>query len=363
MATIMDYLTWRGDLTFTQSPFNEIDNLILSCLSYVDFGDIVPEHQGAITIAEASADFFGRYSEEEINSSRLFLRSTPLLLKAMAKTRRFGKAELMHYVNKISIRRELQFSAVEILLGDGTSYIAFRGTDDTFIGWREDFNMSIGDVPSERIAAEYLSQTGSLNRHMLRVGGHSKGGHLALRASAKCTGDVQRRILNVYDNDGPGFFHNLSEDDDFKKIQPRIRRFIPEFSIVGMLMYHNRAPVIVQSSASGIYQHNPFSWQVEGTRFLRSPSLSPAAARFSESIKTWLEHMSLPERQVFINDLFSVLDASQAATISEFQIQGIRNMPAMIKQLNALHPETKEKIDLLFKLFISPHPRSKLTEH
>lgn len=363
MATIMDYLSWRGDLTFVQSPFNEIDNLILSCLSYVELDDIVPERQGSVTIAEASADFYGRHSEEEINGCRSFHRSAPLLLKAMAKTKRFGKAELMHYVNKISTRRELQFSAVEILLGDGTSYIAFRGTDDTFIGWREDFNMSIGSVPSEHIAAEYLSQTGSFNRHMLRVGGHSKGGHLALYASAKCSADVQRRILNIYNNDGPGFFYNLSKDDDFKKIQPRIRRFIPEFSIVGMLMYHNKAPVILQSAGSGIYQHNAFNWQLEGTRFLRSSSLSPAAEHFSESMKTWLEQMSLSERQVFIDDLFSVLDASGAATISEFQAQGIRNMTAMIKQLNALHPETKEKIDLLFRLLVIQHPRSRLTEH
>lgn len=128
-------------------------------------------------------------------------------------------------------------------------------------------------------------------------------------------------------------------------------------------MYHNKAPVILQSAGSGIYQHNAFNWQLEGTRFLRSSSLSPAAEHFSESMKTWLEQMSLSERQVFIDDLFSVLDASGAATISEFQAQGIRNMTAMIKQLNALHPETKEKIDLLFKLLVIQHPRSRLTEH
>ena len=129
MSTIMDYLTWRGDLTFAQSLFNEIDNLILSCLSYVELKGIVPEHQGSVTIAEASADFFSAHSEEEIADYRSFLRQAPFLLKAMAKTKRFSRAELMHYVNKVSTKRELQFSAVEILLGDGTSYIAYRGTD------------------------------------------------------------------------------------------------------------------------------------------------------------------------------------------------------------------------------------------
>lgn len=361
MATIMDYLKWRGDLTFTQSPFCEIDNLILSCLSYVDFDDIVPEHLGAVTVAEASAVYFGNHSDEEIENYRPFLHSAPFLLKEMAKSKRFGKAELMHYTNKISAGRELQFSAIEIFLGDGTSYIAFRGTDDTLVGWREDFNMSIGNVPSEHMAAEYLSQTGSFSRHMLRVGGHSKGGHLALYAAAKCSGDVQRRILGIYNNDGPGFFHKLSEDDDFKKIQPRIRRFIPEFSIFGMLMYHNAAPIIIRSSNVGFYQHNAFTWQLEGTRFLRSSSLAPAAMRFSESMKTWLEQMSLSERQIFINDMFSVLDASGAATISELQSQGLRSMPAMLKQLNSLHPETKEKTDLLLKLLISQWAESKRT--
>ena len=361
MSTIMDYLTWRGDLTFAQSPFNEIDNLILSCLSYVELKGIVPEHQGSVTIAEASADFFGAHSEEEIADYRSFLRQAPFLLKAMAKTKRFSRAELMHYVNKVSTKRELQFSAVEIFLGDGTSYIAYRGTDDTLIGWREDFNMSIGNVPSEHIAAEYLSQTGSFNRHMLRVGGHSKGGHLALYAAAKCDRDVQRRILGVYNNDGPGFNHNLSEDEDFKKIQPRIRRFIPEFSIVGMLMHHNAKPIVIQSSGTGIRQHNAFNWQVEGTRFLRSLSLNPTAERFSESMKTWLEQMNLSERQLFIDDMFSVLDASGAVTVSELQTQGLRGMAPMLRQLNDLHPETKEKIDLLLRLLISQWTESRRT--
>lgn len=361
MATIMDYLIWRGDLTFTQSPFNEIDNLILSCLSYVDLDNIVPEYQGSVTIAEASAAFFDRHSEKEINSYRFFLRSAPLLLKEMAKTRRFGKAELMHYINKVSSERELQFSAIEILLGDGTSYIAYRGTDDTITGWREDFNMSIKSVPSEHMAAEYLSHTGSKSRHMLRVGGHSKGGHLALYAAAKCEKDVQRRILRIYNNDGPGFYQNISEDEDFKKIQPRIRRFIPEFSIVGMLMNHNTEPIIVQSSGSGIYQHDAFNWQLEGIRFLRSSFLSPAAKRFSESMKTWLEQMSLSERQVLIDDMFSVLDASGAETVSELQSQGLRSMPAMIRQLNLLHPETKEKTELLLKLLINQWAESRRT--
>lgn len=361
MSTIMDYLSWRGDLTFAQSPFNEIDNLILSCLSYVELEGIVPEHQGSVTIAEASADFFGMHSEEEIADYRSFLRQVPFLLKAMAKTKRFGGAELMHYVNNISAKRELQFSAVEIFLGDGTSYIAYRGTDDTLIGWREDFNMSIGSVPSEHIAAEYLSQTGSFNRRMLRVGGHSKGGHLALYAAAKCGRDVQRRILGVYNNDGPGFNHDLSEDEDFKKIQPRIRRFIPEFSIVGMLMHHNVKPTVIQSSGVGIYQHNAFNWQAEGVRFLRSPSLSPAAEGFGESMKMWLEQMNLSERQLFIDDMFSVLDASGAVTVSELQTQGLRSMAPMLRQLNALHPETKEKIDLLLRLLISQWTESRRT--
>ena len=194
---------------------------------------------------------------------------------------------------------------------------------------------------------------------MLRVGGHSKGGHLALYAAAKCEKDVQRRILGIYNNDGPGFYQNLSEDEDFKKIQPRIRRFIPEFSIVGMLMHHNAAPIIVQSSGSGIYQHDAFNWQLEGTHFLRSSFLNPTAKVFSESMKNWLEQMSLSQRQLFINDMFSVLDASGAVTISELQSQGLRNMPAMMRQLNALHPETKEKTELLLKLLINQWAESR----
>lgn len=41
MANIMDYMDWRGDLSFEADEFNEVDNLILAQLAYVDFEGIV----------------------------------------------------------------------------------------------------------------------------------------------------------------------------------------------------------------------------------------------------------------------------------------------------------------------------------
>ena len=57
MANLLDYLDWRGDLPLSRDPFNEVDNLILAELSFVDFGGIVPGPGAgaAVPLGEAAA--------------------------------------------------------------------------------------------------------------------------------------------------------------------------------------------------------------------------------------------------------------------------------------------------------------------
>ena len=177
MGNILDYLDWRGDLTFEQSPFNEVDNLILACFSYLDLDERVEVKNGnTLSVEELFAAFSRREMKKDLKAESAFLQNTPVLLEKMACAERFRKCTVGGFVNEILSSQAQQFAAVTIGLDDGTTYISFRGTDDTIVGWKEDFNLSNGVVPSHRKALEYLETHGTYIQSMLRIGGHSKGG-------------------------------------------------------------------------------------------------------------------------------------------------------------------------------------------
>ena len=211
MGNIMDYISWRGDLTFEQSKFNEVDNLILACFSYVNLDGIpaVAEQKG-IELKNLTEEFMKLHTMEELEADKSFIRLAPFMMLEMAETNRFGNSVIRNYVNEIVTEAEQQFAAVEIVLEDGTSYVSFRGTDDTIIGWKEDFNLSTGVVPAQERAVEYVRRVSENTSGMLRVGGHSKGGNLAIYGAVMCK-EAHEKIMEVYSNDGPGFSKEFSE--------------------------------------------------------------------------------------------------------------------------------------------------------
>ena len=203
MGNIMDYIEWRGDLPFTQSEFNDVDNLILACFSYVNLDGIQEAaSQNGIELKALTEKFLQLHTEKELKEDKSFIRFAPFMMLEMAKTERFGQCVIRNYVNEIVAEEAQQFSAVEICLSDGTSYISFRGTDDTIVGWKEDFNLSTGVVPAQERAVEYLRRIAGSLQEMVRVGGHSKGGNLAVYGAVMCK-EIHPWILQVYSNDGP----------------------------------------------------------------------------------------------------------------------------------------------------------------
>ena len=159
-------------------------------------------------------------------------------------------------MNELAFDEQFQFAALEVVLDDGTSYIAYRGTDDTIVGWKEDFQLSAGVVPAQRKAADYLNEVAGNSMRKLWVGGHSKGGNLAVYAAAMCEPNVQERIEVVYCNDGPGFLGTFLTTSGFQRILPKIQRFVPEASVIGMILEHGDEPTVISSSQKGILQHD-----------------------------------------------------------------------------------------------------------
>lgn len=352
MGNLFDYLEWRGDLTFAQSEFNKVDNLVLSVLSYVELTGIAPEEgcNEKITIKEA-ADYYFEFHDLKEDAPGLLLSNDFIkLFYIMARSKRFGSLQISHYVNHVDEAEEKQFSALTVYLGDRTAFIAFRGTDDTIVGWKEDFNMSFQTpVPSQTEAVSYLKMIMKQTRCKLRLGGHSKGGNLAVFATAFSGIRAQRRVIEIYNNDGPGFTRKIIETDEYKNIMEKIHTYVPQSSVIGMLLEHEESYQVVHSNQKGIFQHDPFSWEITGTEFVYEKNLTHESRVVDQTLKEWILSMDDAQKSEFVDALFGIFEDEEYTTLSELSI---KSLGAMIKSYNNMAEETRHMLQKTIKLLI-----------
>ena len=362
MANMMDYLDWRGDLTLGQAPFNEVDNLILSEISYLDLSNIVPgpEAGESVTLARAAEGFFDRYAAgEKIDMGVVLSDEIPVLLKKLAGTARFSGMKLSGYVDHVNAGEGEQFSALTVETGDRQIYCAYRGTDDTLAGWREDLELAcVTAVPAQKMAAAYLKQSAKAHpRRGIRLGGHSKGGNLAVYAAVFCPRTVQHRISSVWSNDGPGFLQSMLELPEYQRVRDRIHTIVPRSSVVGMLLEHEERYVVVDSDQLGVWQHDGFSWQVLGDCFITLPQISQQASQSSQAVRRWVHSMTVEERSRFVDALFRVLTASGAETLSDLKEDNIRAVLPMVRAMKELDKGTREGVLEFIQLMVANNTR------
>lgn len=309
MGNILTYLKWRGDLTFAERSFNEVDNLVLAELSYLRLEGIVPgiKANTSITVEETFQAARRRKSACLQNK----------LLENMANSTRFKNARLRNYLEILETEGEgIQFGAMEILLEDGSSYIAFRGTDSSIIGWKEDFALGYKVVPAQKKAVEYLN-TVMCKDGKYRVGGHSKGGNLAVYSAMMCEAVLQEKILEIYNNDGPELCSELINPMKYEVVKSRIIKIVPEFSVIGQLFAEGRQSKIVKSKGNGIFQHGAMNWQVEGCCFEKVPQLDKECVFYNNLFNEWIGNASMEERESFVNNFFDALESSEASSMGE----------------------------------------------
>ena len=352
MANMMDYLDWRGDITMDRSPFNEVDNLILAQLAYLNFDYIVPPATSdeSVTIREACERYFALYDDETAASLGYLIRVTAPLLKKLGDCPRFAEVRMGKFVNLIDLDQTKQFSAVQYWLDDGTIYVAYRGTDNTIVGWKENFHMSFTTpVPAQFEALRYLEDTAGESGAPLRIGGHSKGGNLAVYAAVKCRPAIRSRILEVYNNDGPGFDARMTRSAEYRSMLGRIRKIVPQSSIVGILLEHEEEYIVVRSSQKFFMQHDAFSWEVLGPEFVHADRIAEESALLDMALKSWLRGMSRSQREQFVDALFHVFEAAEVRSFRDFSEAKWRKVRALIKALND-SPENKEILTRTFRL-------------
>ncbi len=321
MGTFFDYLDWRGDLSLLTDPFNEVDSLMFCELAYAHIEPYVTGEE-RISIAEASE----RYFAGENNPDYVLGVEA---LKRMGESPRFKDLEIHDL--KVITSRPIQFGAMCIDLPGDTTYIVFRGTDESINGWREDFAISYKQTFSQRMAIKYLeNRISDINRKYI-VGGHSKGGNLAVFASMRLSEEKQDLILQIYDFDGPGIPDERFNAKKFARIKDKILRFAPSYSVVGRLFERDLPAVTISSCEKGIQQHDAKSWQVLGKELVRTDFIPDDCKLTNIILKNWIDSATLTEREAFTKEFFDAFEVRGSETIAEFKRKGL------IGTLNLVH--------------------------
>ncbi|MBO5352888.1 MAG: DUF2974 domain-containing protein [Lachnospiraceae bacterium] len=358
MAGLLDYLDWRGDLTFEEAEFNEVDSLILAWLSYAALDGIVPaecSETDAITIEEATRQFLKTHDAEKIlRESVSFTRTSVLLLQKLGATRRFAEVRLTGFVNQIDYKRETQFCAMTVLLKKNRFAVVFRGTDEHLVSWKEDFNMMfLPVVPAQRMALAYLDDVAERMRGKVYVCGHSKGGNLAVYAGVRSSYKVRRKILDIYNFDGPGFYDLMGLGDAYEEMLPKIHSFVPENVVVGMLLEHAGEHVVVRSNGKRLSQHDVMSWEILGPKLVTAESISDSSRVLNGILKNWMKEISSEEREIFVDTLYKILETTQARSVDDLNAEKGRIANVVLKEISGLDKETRsmlgKTIGALFK--------------
>lgn len=320
---ILSYLKWRGDVDFSTSPFNNIDALVLSIFSYLELPDIVSNNKKTISLDKAAKLYF---ADDHPRKDNLQYQE---LFKLMAKANRFKKARLSYFVSTLT--EHTQFSAIKIELEDGTNFVAFRGTDDSLIGWKEDFEISFKITSAQEQAVNLLERILKADDQDYYLGGHSKGGNLAEYAAINIEPKLRKRIKRIYTFDSPGIAEEVGAQLPLKYLKNTLRRFVPEFSIVGRLFEpQGITPTIVTSSRKNLSQHDAFSWQITGSKFDTKRHRNTQSRVYNQLINQWIGDATLDERESLTNDLFSALSAGGATKINELDKNGFGGFGAIL---------------------------------
>lgn len=358
MGTVFDYLDWRGDLTYARSPFNEVDAMILAQIVYLDFDGIVStEGDDSTTLLAAVRGMVKRYQGKGVYLGKLLPPDLVNVAVRAARTPRFGNLRLRGFVNRIRQGKEQsQFCAMTASISDTEHVVIFRGTDDTLVGWKENFNMSfMMPVPAQLEAVRYFERMAELLEGDLTLTGHSKGGNLAVYAAVRSAEGLKERVRNVYNLDGPGFDLAFIGSEEYDLIRERIRTLLPQSSVVGMLLEHEERYEVVRSNASGLLQHSGFTWDVLGNSFIHLDQVTEESRRIDNSLKNWMSGMSPAERERVVDAIYEVLSTSGAKTLTDVSADKVK----LAKAWNTLDSRSRSVIMKCISLIIKQPQKAK----
>ncbi|GGE31960.1 DUF2974 domain-containing protein [Streptococcus himalayensis] len=351
MNNIFSYLEDIQHHHIYDVPFNALDCLILTELTYLDYKELVPQAIDQEIRLSDLADY--EYSESLITHTKNRIQ----LFQEVTTAKRYKNLKLFAYQEDLDMEVEKQFAALTYKLKPDTYVIAFRGTDDSIIGWKEDFQMTyLSQIPAQKTATAYVEKVmTAYPEGQFILTGHSKGGNLAAYAASQISPALQDRITDIYSYDAPGLNRSVTQSFGYERISHLIRRYIPQGSLIGMMLDVPEQASIVKSTALfGLAQHNTFSWVVEGHEFLLLDTLNPDSIQVDQTLKNWVAGVSDEELKAFFDVFFGlILDAEITSINQLFKASELKKVSQILDNAKNLPDYQKEMLERLIQLLIS----------
>ncbi len=349
---IFDYLKWRGDLSFADVRLCEVDCLAFSMMSYLDYTVLCP---GEMTLlSEAAA---GYCPDDRYDSVNLGLIMPSKQINRMfceaADTRRFGNVRISDFQARTNEEEAYQFGAVTFHLPGRRMLITYRGTDDSIAGWREDCCLSfLDEVPAQGMAVDYLeAMAAKYPEERIYLCGHSKGGNLSLYAAASCSEAVQSRILRAYSLDGPGLSRRMIASEGFRRVQRKMTVLLPQSSYIGIMFEKGEKYTVIKSNGRGLFQHDPYTWELDGPALVRLPGLSYWGKRNEEQFRVGMQNMTPEEKKEFVDTMFDMVESTGAKTLTDFTDGGVGKLMTFVKSYTGLDKKKRDMmVSILLKL-------------
>ncbi len=350
--TLLDYLKTYGDVSFEHKPFGEVDSLILCQFAYLKFDGMVPgvyDNKPFVSME----DLFIHPDYEKLFQNTWFVKKNKALFERMYESRRFHNLRMNCYINIIEAEWETQFSAITFLLEDGSIYVAYRGTDETIVGWKEDFNMSfMTPVPGQTFSVKYLNMVvGKLNCPFY-IGGHSKGGNLAVYAAMNCPKEVQERIIKVYNMDGPGFRPEVLENNDYSAIEEKVIKIIPHSSVVGLVFEQSDNYKVIKSKALGLLQHDTYSWIVNYGRFVDAGPFFQGHKFANDTMNEWILSLEEEKRRIFVDTVYQIITAAEKDNLIELSADWVKSLGCVTTALKEMDEPTTEALKEVLRAYV-----------
>ncbi|BDD41239.1 DUF2974 domain-containing protein [Streptococcus ruminantium] len=352
MSNLLNYIEENQYDSFYDQPVNKLDLLALAELSYLPFDNLVPFsfEESGIRL-DHLAEIFDETYQHNFPCFSMVTKNRLALFALLAKSKRFKHLKAFGFVNDYQLNQEKQFSAISYRLDRQIILTCFRGTDDTIIGWKEDFHMTYMDeIPAQRAASAYLKKLMACQSGNYYLAGHSKGGNLALYAACQLPSKLQESIQAIYPFDAPGLHKKYLETPNYQAIKNRVYPIIPQNSIIGMMLETPENVQVIRSNAVGLLQHISFTWEVEGLDFRSDLSLTEDSLQINQTLKTWTATLSDKELQNFFDLFFGILIQAGIERFSDITVNPLQKLQEIDRLRKALSPEQAEMVDRMIRL-------------
>ncbi len=346
MRNLFYFLKEFGNVSFQDFAFNEVDSLILCQLSYLNFELFVSEEE-VYLLSLLDDDRI-----QSLSANTFSPKKNVKLLTMLRNARRYQEVKLCHLRNQLSYEDCEQFYAITFIIDDFL-YLAFRGTDLTILGWQENFNMAyLKEVPSQRDSVLYVNEIFNHYHRKMIIGGHSKGGNLALYSAMYSSSEVNASILKIYNFDGPGFYNDVFSDQEFLILEDKVVTMSTQEAIIGVLLYHVDNLVFIKSRGFSLLQHEPYNWKVNKAGLLQKVKKNTIQSRwFARAVRHFFEDTSEIERKQFVDLLFTIIEVTPEATVDDFRSHPLKFLFGVQKRYKGLTKEEKRFFKKTLKKF------------